>query len=45
MKTLRLNSYSVLLGFLAVLPLLGLLLACERVPWRPFGRYVGCSTT
>src|SRR5208282_6198577 len=35
METLRLNPRAILLGMLAVLPLLGLLLACERVPWRP----------
>ena len=35
MKTLALNSHAILLGGIAVLPLLGLLVACERVPWRP----------
>ena len=35
METLRVNPFAILLGILAVLPLLGLLLACERVPWRP----------
>lgn len=34
METLRVNPYSFLWGVLAVLPLLGLLLVCERVPWR-----------
>ncbi len=34
-ETLRVNPSSVLLGILAVLPLLGLLVACQRVPWRP----------
>ncbi|MGO9114579.1 MAG: lysostaphin resistance A-like protein [Thermoguttaceae bacterium] len=28
------DPYSIGLGILGVLPLLGLLLACERVPWR-----------
>ena len=35
LETLRVNPHAILLGILAVLPLLGLLLACERVPWRP----------
>src|SRR5271157_2840643 len=35
LETLRVNPYSIRLGILAVLPLLGLLLLCERVPWRP----------
>jgi len=34
-ETLGLTPSAVLLGILAVLPLLGLLLACDRVPWRP----------
>jgi len=35
MKTLQVNSAAVLLGILAVLPLLGLLVTCQRVAWRP----------
>ncbi len=35
LATLKINLYSVQLGTLAVLPLLGLLLACERIRWRP----------
>lgn len=35
LQTLRVNPFSIQLGILAVLPLLGLLLACERVQWRP----------
>jgi hypothetical protein len=34
-QTLRVDHYSILLGTIAVLPLLGLLLACQYVPWRP----------
>jgi membrane protease YdiL (CAAX protease family) len=34
METLRLNFHAILLGILAVLPLLGLLLACRWLPWR-----------
>jgi membrane protease YdiL (CAAX protease family) len=34
-KTLGVDRYSILLGMIAVLPLLGLLLACHYVPWRP----------
>jgi membrane protease YdiL (CAAX protease family) len=34
-ETLRFDPHSILLGVFAVLPLLGLLVACERVPWRP----------
>jgi uncharacterized protein len=33
--TLRLNPQSIGLGLIAVLPLLALLLACERVSWQP----------
>ncbi len=35
LETLQLKPDSIFLGILAVLPLLGLLLACERLPWRP----------
>jgi membrane protease YdiL (CAAX protease family) len=35
LETLRVNPFSIQLGILAVLPLLGLLLVCERVQWRP----------
>jgi membrane protease YdiL (CAAX protease family) len=35
LETLHVNSYSIRMGILAVLPLLGLLLVCERVRWRP----------
>ena len=35
LETLRVNRNAILLGLLAVLPLLGLLLACEHEPWRP----------
>jgi len=35
LETLQINSSALGLGILAVLPLLGLLLACEHVPWRP----------
>ncbi len=35
LETLRVDRDAILLGLLAVLPLLALLLACERVPWRP----------
>ena len=35
MRTLEVNTPAILWGILAVLPLLGLLVACERVPWRP----------
>ena len=35
LETLRVNPYSVVQGLLAVLPLLGLLLACQRATWRP----------
>ena len=34
LETLRLNRHAVLLGTLAVLPLLALLLGCEYLPWR-----------
>jgi len=34
-ETVSLNPYAVLLGSLAVLPLMGLLVACDRIPWRP----------
>lgn len=34
LETLHVTRDSILLGILATLPLLGLLLACERVPWR-----------
>jgi uncharacterized protein len=33
--TLRMNLRAIGLGLLAVLPLLALLLACERIAWRP----------
>jgi hypothetical protein len=35
LETLRVQPHAIALGMLAVLPLFGLLLACERVPWRP----------
>ena len=35
MGTVRVDLYAILMGILAVLPLLGLLVACRRVPWRP----------
>jgi len=35
LETLRINPSAIGMGLLAVLPLLGLLLVCERVPWRP----------
>jgi uncharacterized protein len=34
-ETLRVDPYSILLGIIATLPLLGLLVACQYVPWRP----------
>ena len=34
-ETLRVSPAAILLGVMAVLPLLALLLACETVPWRP----------
>jgi hypothetical protein len=35
MRTVRVDFYAILMGILGVLPLLGMLVACERVPWRP----------
>jgi hypothetical protein len=35
LTTLRFNPHALQIGSLAVLPLLCLLLVCERVPWRP----------
>ena len=35
LETLRVNPLAIGVGILAVLPLLGLLLACEYVTWRP----------
>jgi membrane protease YdiL (CAAX protease family) len=35
METLRVSPSALARGLIAVLPLLGMLLACERLPWRP----------
>jgi membrane protease YdiL (CAAX protease family) len=35
MKTVQVDLYSLLMGMLAVLPLLAMLWACQRVSWRP----------
>ena len=34
-KTLRIDPQAIGIGILAVLPLIGMLFACEYLPWRP----------